>query len=387
MKIQSSDVHLTSQHLALQSHSKFESLTARVGKQRPDFENRTSKGKTSSPDSVTLSDKSRAAMQAWLKSAQDAQANLAAPPQTGSKAKFATTQIDDLNKALENDPRSMLILLMVEALTGKKIHVTSMADVSVDIATPAPPDPNQAANQAQSQSQSSAPPPPSSAGYGLEYDFRESWSETESTQFSAQGVVKTSDGKEISFDLQLSMNRSYSREVTASIRMGDAQPRQKDPLVINFGGTTAQLTSAKFSFDLDADGNSEQISFVGQNSGFIALDKNNDGKINDGTELFGAKSGDGFQELAAYDQDKNGWIDDNDAIFSQLKVWSKDAQGKDVLVGLKLSGVGALYLGKTATPFEIKTAANDSLGTVRASGVYLNENGSGGSLQQIDLTV
>jgi hypothetical protein len=387
MKIQSSDVLLTSQHLAVQTYSKSESLATWIGTQRPDFESRTSNGKTSSPDSVALSDKSRAAMQAWLKSIQSAQANVASSGQAVGNDKSAAAQISDLNKAVENDPRSMLIRLMVEALTGKKIHLTSMADVSVDTGTSAPLDPNQAANQAPSQSQAPAPPPPPSTGYGLEYDSRVTYSETEDTNFSAQGVVKTSDGQQINFNLQLSMQRSYTSEENVSIRLGDAVQQKKDPLTINFGGTAAQLTSTKFSFDLNNDGNAEQISFVAPNSGFIALDKNNDGKINNGSELFGAKTGDGFKELAAYDQDKNGWIDENDAVFSQLKVWSKDAQGNDSLVGLKQAGVGAFYLGKTATPFELKNGANDSLGAVKSSGVYLNENGSAGTLQQVDLTI
>jgi len=135
------------------------------------------------------------------------------------------------------------------------------------------------------------------------------------------------------------------------------------------------------------DGNAEQISFVGPNSGFIALDKNNDGTVNNGSELFGAASGNGFQDLAAFDQDKNGWIDDNDSVFSQLKVWTKDAQGNDSLTSLKSSGVGALYLGNVSTQFDLKTASNQSLGTVRASSVYLKENGSVGTLQDVDLTV
>jgi hypothetical protein len=379
MKIQSSDVLLTSQHSAEQTYSKSETLTTWVGNRRPDFESRTSKGKTSSPDSVTLSDKSKAAMQTWLNSLPDARAKLPAAAQASGNTKSAAAQISDLNKAVEGDPRTVLIRMMVEALTGKKIHLTSMAQVGGDTETQAVPGPN----QAQSQAQQALP----SSGYGLEYDSSVTYSETENTDFSARGVVNTSDGKEINFNLQLSMDRSYSHVETAGIRMGDAQPRQKDPLVINFGGTAAQLTSTKFSFDLDTDGKKEQISFVAPNSGFIALDKNNDGKINNGTELFGAKSGDGFKELAAYDQDKNGWIDENDAVFNQLKVWRKDAQGNDSLAGLKESGVGALFLGKTATPFELKNSNNDSLGTIKSSGVYLNENGSAGTLQQVDLTV
>ena len=55
---------------------------------------------------------------------------------------------------------------------------------------------------------------------------------------------------------------------------------------------------------------------------FLALDLNGDGRINNGSELFGALSGNGFADLAQYDSDANGWIDENDEIFQRLKVWS-----------------------------------------------------------------
>lgn len=70
-----------------------------------------------------------------------------------------------------------------------------------------------------------------------------------------------------------------------------------DPLVFNFEGNTADITDQKFMFDLDCDGKEEEISSLGKGSGFLALDKNGDGIINDGTELFGTKSGDGLQTL------------------------------------------------------------------------------------------
>lgn len=50
---------------------------------------------------------------------------------------------------------------------------------------------------------------------------------------------------------------------------------------------------------------------------FLALDKNGDSVINDGKELFGAATGQGFKELAIYDSDKNYWIDENDFNISK----------------------------------------------------------------------
>jgi hypothetical protein len=99
----------------------------------------------------------------------------------------------------------------------------------------------------------------------------------EQASFAAQGVVKTTDGKEIAFSYELEMERQFHSETHESVRAGDAL--LKDPLVINFGGTAAQLTDRKFAFDLDADGTKDQIAWVQPGSGFLALDKNGNGAI------------------------------------------------------------------------------------------------------------
>jgi hypothetical protein len=80
-------------------------------------------------------------------------------------------------------------------------------------------------------------------------------------------------------------------------------------------------------------------------------------------------------------------FDEADAVCSKLQVWSKSGT-TDERFGLKERNVGAIYLGQAATPFELKDGANQLQGAVRASGVYVKEDGSGvGSVQQIDLAV
>ena len=66
-----------------------------------------------------------------------------------------------------------------------------------------------------------------------------------------------------------------------------------------------------------------KISFVGSGSGLLALDKNGDGIINNGTELFGPNTQDGFSELSKYDSDGNGWIDENDSVYDNLRICGK----------------------------------------------------------------
>ena len=206
--------------------------------------------------------------------------------------------------------------------------------------------------------------------------------EHESSQFSSAGTVTTADGKSISFDLDISMQRDYSytqtNEFTQSVLF-------KDPIVINYPGTAAQLSDEKYAFDIDADGNDDLISYF--NSGaMLALDKNNDGVINDGSELFGAISGNGFADLAAYDEDGNNYIDEADSIFADLKLWTK-TDTQDSLASLSSMDVGAIYLGATDTPFDLKGEDNQANGKVRASSFYLTDAGTAGSVQQVDMVV
>ncbi len=221
-------------------------------------------------------------------------------------------------------------------------------------------------------------------GWGLRYSSYQAHYEQESVAFNAAGVVETSDGREIDFSVQLSMTRQFMSEQSITIKAGDAL---KDPLVINFDAPTAELTKTKYCFDIDSDGEADQIAFTGSGSGFLALDLNGDGTINNGKELFGADNGDGFADLAKYDSDRNNWIDENDAIYEKLRIWTKDDQGNDQLLALGQKGVGAIYLGKVSTEFALKDSTNQQDGQLRSTGIFLRENGTIGTMQQVDLVV
>lgn len=210
-------------------------------------------------------------------------------------------------------------------------------------------------------------------------------SETENTAYSANGIVRTSDGREIGFHVNVEMSRAFC-ETYSEITQDEYIVT--DPLMINLDTDTANVTDQKFLFDIDSDGHKEEISFAGKGSGFLALDKNKDGVINDGSELFGTKSGDGFKDLSAYDQDGNGWIDEADSVFEDLRIWTKDENGHDRLLTLKEAGVGALYLGSSSTKFSLNDAqTNETQAVIRKTGIYLKENGEAGTLQHVDLVL
>ncbi len=209
--------------------------------------------------------------------------------------------------------------------------------------------------------------------------------EEEVTEFSSAGIVKTADGREISFNVNVEMSRSFEQYME---HYTSEEVVLRDPLVINLDSAPANISDQTFFFDIDADGKEDEISMLGKGSGFLALDKNNDGVINDGSELFGALTGNGFKELAKYDDDGNGWIDEADEIFNKLKVWTKDENGKDVLLSLKEADLGAIYLNSVSTEFSVNNVeTNQQNAQVRSTGVYLKESGGSGSIQQIDFAV
>ena len=209
--------------------------------------------------------------------------------------------------------------------------------------------------------------------------------EVENTAFSTTGVARTADGREINFNVELEMSRSFMAVNESYVQTIETL---RDPLVINIGNEVASLSDQKFYFDIDSDGKMDKISYLEGDSGFLAIDKNNDGRINDGSELFGTKSGDGFKDLAMYDKDGNGWIDEADDVFNNLKIWTKNADGTDSLIAIGKAGVGAIYLGAASTQFSLNDLeTNETNGVIQKTGVFLKENGSVGTIQHIDFAI
>lgn len=220
--------------------------------------------------------------------------------------------------------------------------------------------------------------------FGGTYTESSFFYEKETTSFQTKGSVITADGRELSFNIDVEMTRSFASYTMQRIDFGAA--RVCDPLVINLDSNVAQVTDQKFLFDIDADGEKDQISMLADGSGYLALDKNGNGRIDDGSELFGTKSGDGFADLEEYDIDKNGWIDEADAIFDKLRIWTKDENGNDKLIKLKEAGVGAICLKNADTRFSLNSRyGNRTNAYIRKTGIFLYENGHTGTVQHLDL--
>lgn len=218
----------------------------------------------------------------------------------------------------------------------------------------------------------------------FQYSRQYYYEETENTTFSTQGTVKCADGREINFNLNMEMSRSFQEYYEENISY--MQVSMCDPLVINLEGNIAELSDQTFLFDIDADGEQDEVSRLQTGSGFLALDKNGDGTINDGSELFGTSSGNGFKDLAAYDTDKNGFIDEGDDIWNKLKIWVMDENGEPQLYSLAEKGVGAIGLMNQSTDFSLTGKENQTNGMIRNTGIFLYESGTVGTVQHVDMT-
>lgn len=337
MQIDQASVQLSSERIAIQKQTVKESLKVWVGERPP------------------------AAGQAARSNQPAVEIRLSSQARAAAKTKRAEKLNDDSDDTIA-DPKLRTIKLLLEIIYGKKIDLFGT-------------EPNQSAEESA---------PAENTNWGVEYDYEQSYHEAERTDVSAEGLIRTADGQEIQFKLTLSMSREFMTQQEFHLRMGQAA---KDPLVVNFDGTAAQLSSSQFFFDLDSDGRLEETSFVSPNSGFLTLDRNEDGRINNGSELFGPTTGHGFTELAAYDEDGNNWLDENDSVFTRLRVWSRDGQGSDTLFSLADKGIGAIYLQPIGSEFSLKDSQNQLLGQVRSTSIYLGENGSAGTVQQVDLAV
>ena len=204
---------------------------------------------------------------------------------------------------------------------------------------------------------------------------------SESLTFEALGQVTTEDGHQIDFMLALDFQRSvHTEQVNQFVGNRDLI----DPLMINLTGGAVEFTDLTFEFDLDSDGDLESIAQTASGSGFIVFDKNQNGEIDNGSEMFGPQSGQGFAELSQYDEDGNGWIDENDAIYAELGVMTFNGEGRTTQ-SLMEADVGAIFLGAVASDYDVNTESGMFAGKIKQSGAALAEDGRVLLMQEVHL--
>ncbi|HSB96817.1 MAG TPA: hypothetical protein VLC91_10220 [Spongiibacteraceae bacterium] len=283
-------------------------------------------------------------------------APLPQPPAANTPHSSATDEADP-----GSDKDFSLFKALVEALIGKQIDTldlnTSISQPGVGAALPA-----------------------AASGPVLSADVHQI-SEVETTQVAASGQFATAEGGAISINLQYALERHYaSASATASI----SDNRQaKDPLILNFDGRGVALDPQTVAFDLNSDGQAEALPTLAAGSAYLALDRNDNGSIDNGSELFGPNTNNGYAELSQFDSDGNGFIDSADPIFDKLRLFRIGEQSQT----LADRDIGAIFLGSAASPARLTDTNNLSLGQLRVTGFYLTNSGGAGLVQELDLAV
>ncbi|MBU1052976.1 MAG: putative Ig domain-containing protein [Proteobacteria bacterium] len=167
-------------------------------------------------------------------------------------------------------------------------------------------------------------------------------------------------------------------------------PNLIDPLILDLDGDGIQTTDVEGGtyFDHDGDGFAEQTGWAAPGDGLLVRDVNKNGTIDSGKELFGdqtiLKNGsnavNGFQALADLDDNGDGKIDSNDAVWSDLKIWQDfDGDGlsaPDELHTLEEVGIQSINIDSTPTG-EIDSEGNIQarIGSFEKTGGNIGEIG------------
>jgi hypothetical protein len=376
MRIEQSQAALASRRVASTTDMTRSSMQAWIG-DRP-AQSTSAGSSVAQAQAATRAAIARLSTQA-LPAARDATRLTLASTTSAASPAGASSTVDPTDPTV-TDPKLAALIMLIERLTGHKVRLVHLG---------IPTDPEAAGQRAGAQPAALAqtanahPQHPQRAGWGVEVHVEQTHQETEATDFAASGQVVTEDGRTISFDYRLAMRRDLTQTSATDIQAGDAV-KKVDPVALNLSGGPVALDSNRSAFDINSDGTAEQVALPAAGTYFLALDRNGNGTIDDGSELFGPATRNGFTELKALDGDHNGWIDQGDAAYASLRLWTgPDGEQKS----LAEAGVGALYVGKTVgTQFDLRSDANETLGQVVSSSVYLGENGTPGAMAQVDLT-
>ena len=177
----------------------------------------------------------------------------------------------------------------------------------------------------------------------------------------------------------------------------------RSPLILDLDGDGVETTSESQGvyFDLDANGFGEHSAWAGKDDGLLVWDRNNNGQIDNGSELFGnntllssgEKAANGFLALADLDENKDGIFDARDSAYAKLSVWNdRNSDGvvqEGELYTLEQAQVASMSLsflepGKLDANGEVPSAVVDGNGNEhRQTGTYTTTDGSVRSVNDV----
>ncbi|MDE6745749.1 MAG: hypothetical protein K2J72_03815, partial [Oscillospiraceae bacterium] len=180
------------------------------------------------------------------------------------------------------------------------------------------------------------------------------------------------------------LNQSNSKVITA-------RNARYDPLILDLDGDGYNVETKEngANFDLDKNGFAEKINWTSRD-GFLCLDLNNNGAIDDGGELFGDQTlladgitaKNGFEALAQYDSNGDGVIDADDEIFDSLRIWV-DADGNGISGDGELKTLSELGIVSINLGYENVNAETGTEATIGNTATFTREDGTTGGVGEL----
>lgn len=143
-----------------------------------------------------------------------------------------------------------------------------------------------------------------------------------------------------------------------------------DPLVVDLDGDGVELTARgapPVTFDFGEGGTRYQTSWVGPDDGIVVRDVNGNGRVDDASEFFGNATVDAFTDIAGFDENGDGVINFEDAVWAEMAVWrdlNQDGRTQDgELISMADAGMARINLDRAETDFEVAGASVAATGS------------------------
>ncbi|MGB0835893.1 MAG: Ig-like domain-containing protein [Psychrobium sp.] len=211
-------------------------------------------------------------------------------------------------------------------------------------------------------------------------------------EFTPGAAIQALDeGEKQSFSFSYTASDGKEESSSTVSFVAEGTDPAKTPIVLDLDGDGIETLSIEegIKFDLDADSDLDSVGWVGKDDGLLVRDVNQDGVINDASELFGNavtledgnKAQDGYQALSELDSNNDGVINSDDKAFEELQVW-QDANSDGVTDEgelQSLTDLGIAELSLDTRKVEIENNGN----TVGIESTYTTEDGQTGEAADV----
>ena len=220
--------------------------------------------------------------------------------------------------------------------------------------------------------------------------------EQQQLNFTMQGEFIL-DNQTVNLSYQLNLSASYS----SMSKIETTAAALKDPLVIQFGTRSIGHITDYAQLDINSDSKQDDLPIFSGDVGYLVFDKNQNNRVDDGRELFGPRTNNGFDELAQLDSNNNGFFDSQDENYSQVYIWqpqhsennsntgSSSESNKQNLVSLSQAGIKAISLNAIATQFNFRDQRQENNGEISAqlkqTSFAITDNNQTVGVHQIDV--